>query len=48
MFPSMVCLLMMVGPKMHMVDIDVGEMSYNFQLSLVMAKYCGVDWGSYL
>ena len=39
---------MLVGPQTHMVDLDVGDMFYNFQLSLVLAKYCGVDLGSYL
>ena len=29
-FPSMGSLLMMVVPRMHMVDLDVGEMLYNF------------------
>ena len=33
---SMRSLLMMVGPKTHMVDLDVGKMFYNFRLSLVM------------
>ena len=31
-----------------MVDLDVGEMFYKFQLSSVLAKYCGVDLGSYM
>ena len=39
---------MMVGPDTHMVDLDVGEMFYNFLLSSVLAKYCGVDLVSYL
>ena len=33
---------------MHMVYLDVGEMFYNFQLSSVLANYCGVDLGFYL
>ena len=48
MLPSMRSLLMMVGPETHMVDLDVEEIFYNFQLSSVMEKYCGVDFGSYL
>ena len=48
MFLSIRSLLMMVGLETHMVDLDVGEMFYNFQISSVMAKYCGVDLGSYL
>ena len=47
-FPSMGILLMMVGPQTHMVYVDVGEMFHNFRLSLVLAKYCGVDLGAYL
>ena len=31
-----------------MVDLDVREMFYNFRLSLVLAKYWGVNLGSYL
>ena len=38
----------MVRMKMHMVNLDVGEMFYNFWLSLVLVKYCKVDLGSYL
>ena len=38
----------MVGPETHMINLDVGEMSYTFRLSLVLDKYCGVDLGSYL
>ena len=45
---SMGSLIMMVGPYTYMVDLDVGEMFYNFRLSLVLAKYCGVDFGYYL
>ena len=48
MLPSIGSFLMMVGPETHMVDIYVGEMFYNFRLSSVLAKYCGVDLGSYL
>ena len=48
MLPSMGNLLMMVVTETHMVDIDVGEMFYNFLLSSVLAKYCRVDLGSYL
>ena len=43
MFLSMGILLMMMGLEMHMVDLYFGEIFYNFQLSLVLAKYCGVD-----
>ena len=48
MFPSMGSLIMMVGPEMHIVDLDVGEMFYNFRISSVLAKYCGLDLVSYL
>ena len=48
MFPSMGSLIFMVGPKLHMFNLDVGEMFYNFQLFLVLANYCEVDLGSYL
>ena len=48
MLPSMGNLLMMVVTETHMVDIDDGEMFYNFLLSSVLAKYCRVDLGSYL
>ena len=30
MLPPMGSLLIMVGPKTHMVDLDSGEMFYNF------------------
>ena len=46
--PSMVSLLMMVGLETHMENIDAGGIFYNFQLSSVLAKYFGVDLGSYL
>ena len=39
---------MMVDPKTQVVDLDVGEMFYNFRLLLVLANYSGVDFGSYL
>ena len=45
---SMGSLLMMLGPEMHMVDLNVGETFYNFQISSVLAKYCGVDLVSYM
>ena len=48
MLPSMVSFCITVGPKAHMVYIDVGEMFYNFRLSLVLEKYCGVGLVSYL
>ena len=48
MLTSMVGFLMMVVPEMHMFDRDVGGMFYNFRLSSVLAKFCGVDLGSYL
>ena len=48
MLPSMVSFIMMVGSEMHMVNLDVGEMFYNFRLSPVLAKYYRVDLGSYL
>ena len=48
MLTSMGSFLMMVGPETHMVDLDVGEMFYNFRLSLVLDKYCGMDLGSYM
>ena len=40
--------LMMVGPETHMVNLDVGGKFYNFRLSLVLDKYCGMDLGSYM
>ena len=46
--PSIGILIMMVGPEMHMVNPDVGEIFYNFRISLVLEKYCVVDLGSYL
>ena len=48
MLPSMGGLLIMVGRETHMVDLDVGEMFYNFLLSSMMAKYCKVILGSYM
>ena len=39
MLPSLNSLLMMVGSETHMMDLDVGEMFYNFRFSLVLAKY---------
>ena len=45
---SMRSLIMMVGPETHMEDLDVGEILYNFRLSLVLANYCGLDLGFYL
>ena len=41
-------LLMMLGPETHIVNIDVGEMFYNFRISSMLSKYCRVDLGSYL
>ena len=38
---------MMVGHETQMVDLDVGDIFYNFKLSLVLTKYCGVDLGPY-
>ena len=46
--PSMGSLIIMVVPKTHMVDLYVGEMVYNFQLSPLLAQYCRVDLVSYL
>ena len=46
--PSMRSFLMMLVTEKHMVDLDVGEIFYNFWISLVLSKYCGVDLGSYL
>ena len=48
MFLYMESLHIMVGPKTHMVDLNVGEMFYNFLLSLVLENYCGLDLVSYL
>ena len=48
MLTSMGSFLMMVGPETHMVNLDVGGKFYNFRLSLVLAKYCGMDLGSYM
>ena len=48
MLTTMGILLIMVVPKTYMVGLDVGEMFNNFQLSSVLAKYCGVDLGFYL
>ena len=48
MFLSMGILLMVMGLEMHMVDLYFGGIFYNFQLSLVLAKFCGEDLGSYL
>ena len=39
---------MVVVTKTHMVNLDVGESFYHFQLSLVLENYCGVDLGYYL
>ena len=36
MLPTIVSFLMMVGTETHMVDLDVGEMFYNFRLLLVL------------
>ena len=48
MLPVIGRLIMMVVPDTHMVDIDVGEMFYNFRLSPVLTKYCEIDVGPYL
>ena len=48
MFQSMGSLNMMMVPEMHMVDLYAEEKFYNFRNSSVLAKYCGVDLGSYL
>lgn len=48
MLPSMGIFIIMLGPKMYMVDLDNGEMFYKFILSLVLVKYFGVDLGYYL
>ena len=40
--------IMMVGTEIHMGDLYVGDMFYNFLLYPVLAKYYGVDLGSYL
>ena len=48
MLPVIGSLLMIVGPEMHMVDIDVGDMFYNFRISPVLEKYCGMDLGPYM
>ena len=48
MLPSIFILLMMVALKIHTIDIDVGEMFYNFRLSSLLAKYCKVDLGYFL
>ena len=48
MLPLMGSFIMMVGPKTQMVDLDVGEMFYNFRLSLVLENYYRVGLGSYL
>ena len=47
-FPSMGSLLVILGPKTHMVDLDVGEMFYNFIIYPVLENYYGVDLGSYM
>ena len=48
MIPVMDILLIMVGPAMHIVYLEVWDMFYNFRLSMVMAKYCGVELGNYM
>ena len=48
MLPSTGTFLMTVDPKTHMIDLDVGEMFYNFFLSPVLENYCEVDLGSYM
>ena len=48
MLPSMSILLMMVGPEMHMFDLDVGKMFYEFRLLSVLANLCGVDLGYFM
>ena len=45
---SMGSLLMIVGTETIMVDLDVGEMFYNFQVFSALANYCRVDMGSYM
>ena len=45
--PLMGSFTMMVGPKTHMVDLDVERIFYNFQLSPVLEKYYGMDFGYY-
>ena len=46
--PSKGSFLMVVVPETHMANLYVGGMFYNFRLSPVLSKYCGVDLGSYL
>ena len=48
MLPPMGSLLIVLGPETHMVDLDVEGFFYNFRLSSVLAKYCGVDLGYYM
>ena len=48
MLTAMGRLIIMVGPNMYMVDLDVGEMFYNFRLSLILENYCGVGLVSYM
>ena len=45
---SMFIFLMMVGLYRYMIDLDVGEMFYNFQLSLILANYCRLGSGYYM
>ena len=46
--PLMGSFLMVVVPKTHIVDFDVGEMFYNFRFYPVLENYCIVDLGSYM
>ena len=48
MLPSMGSLLMIVGPKANLFNIYVVVIFYNFRISSVLEKYCGVYLRSYL
>ena len=48
MLTSMGSFLMMVGLKMHIVDLYVEEMFYNFRFYSVLEKYRGVNLVSYM
>ena len=48
MFLLMVSLLMMLGPKIQMVNLYVEVIFYNFRIYSVLEKYFWVDLGYYL
>ena len=48
MLPLVVILIVMMGPDIHMEELDVIDMFWNFRLSSMFANYYVVCMGPYL